>query len=559
MNVGPYNLFPHQQKSVHQLGDALRRLRKKWVILQGICGFGKTVVSTYLIQEFLKTNRRVAFVAFGRTLIFQKSDTLSECEIGHAVMMAQCGKFIQEPWAVPHHAEETQASVYVVSKSTYTKRLASKSVERLDVDVWIVDEAHLATSRDWADILKDARMVIGLTGTPALGNGNGLGGHGWKEIVVAATHKELLEGGYIVPFRYFNPWTVDTSDIQIGANGEFVQQQVDGKFNHADLTGHGLRDMYDVHKKIGETEIRPFVVYASSVAHSIAIAKQYGEGDGLFCKPLKVEHIDADTGPAERKRMYKALINRDINGLSNFGVLRIGWDCPMVSCLQLLVAMYSLNSYLQTCGRGQRPFPGKKDCLILDHGNNIGRHQWPQADRPWCLDATANVNEAFERNRPEDAKDRTCSKCHNVFPAKLKVCPQCGHTKVRHGTLVRMASGELVEIEPPKVKVKRTYCDGQKLWNNLYFKSKHSKSDRAKTFNVLKAEFERSAPSWRIEVGKVTTRVVCDQTGENYKLGYCPKPDSVHWSRQVKHVGSEALQWSEAVDVKEDSSEGWAF
>lgn len=552
MNVGPYHLYPHQQKSVRQLGDSIRRVRgqKKWVILQGVCGFGKTIVSTYIVQELLKANKRVAFIAHGRVLVFQKSDTLSECEIAHAVMMAQCGKFIQQPWALPHHAEETTASVYVVSKATYTIRLANQTVDRLDVDVWIVDEAHLATSKEWMDILKDARIVIGLTGTPALGNGNGLGGHGWKDIVVAASHKELLDGGYIVPFRYFKLWSVDTSDIQVGANGEYVQDQVERKYNHDILTSYGLKGMYDTHREIGESEIRPFVVYASSVAHSVAIAKQYGEGDGtLFCKPLRVEHIDADTGPRERKRIYAALKSRDINGISNYGVLRIGWDCPMVSCLQLLVAMYSLIPFLQTCGRGQRPSEGKKDCLILDHGNNMGRHSWPQEDRPWCLDAKANVNEAFERNRPKDAKERTCYQCHNVYPARFKVCPQCGHTKTRTGTLVRMTSGELVEIEPPKVKAKRIVCDGQKIWDKLYYPSKHSKSDKSKTFNMLMAEFKQLAPSWEIRKGKVTTRIINETTGEDFKLGNCPGPESVDWSRRVKHVRGDRLQWVESVDV----------
>src|SRR5690606_1055821 len=52
--------------------------------------------------------------------------------------------------------------------------------------------------------------------------------------------------------------------------------------------------------------------------------------------------------------------------LTNVGVLTEGFDDPGVSCVAMARPTRSEGLYAQCVGRGTRPSPGKKDCLILD-------------------------------------------------------------------------------------------------------------------------------------------------------------------------------------------------
>jgi ATP-dependent helicase IRC3 len=60
--------------------------------------------------------------------------------------------------------------------------------------------------------------------------------------------------------------------------------------------------------------------------------------------------------------------------VANCGVLTEGFDEPLIDCIIMARPTRSRPLYVQCIGRGTRPYPGKRDCLILDLVGATTRH-----------------------------------------------------------------------------------------------------------------------------------------------------------------------------------------
>lgn len=461
--VGPYSLRPDQASVIRAVRHKITSLREEGepqrVILQGPCGFGKTICSTALISLMTRNGKTVAFLAHGRQLIFQKSNKLTECEIEHAVLMAGVGnEDVDGRYAVPLRGSLGHQRVVVASKDTYVARAYSNdSVERFDVDYIIVDECHISLSEEWVKILTENPnvVVIGLTATPALGNGKGLGGF-YKGIVAASGYSHLISIGALVPCRVFAPYAVDMTGVKAGANGEYSQPQAAKRFMKDELIGDVVKNWQRY------SENRPTAVFAQSVAHSIELAKEFR------LTGISAEHIDADSPQELREDVFRRIKSGELKVVTNYGVLRIGVDLPVIGCVQLACSMRSLTSYLQTVGRGVRSCQDpywcegpKPDCVIIDHGGNVYRHGWPTEDREWALDPEESI-ETREKAKKEKEKfdgELTCFACGFMFDPRKhgSACPNCGAKKAKRGQKVRMVDGEIKEVTQKSVKKKEKF------------------------------------------------------------------------------------------------------
>ena len=172
MNVGDFILREHQIRAVNDARAEVSRLiaagEPPRIVIVAPCGAGKTVMSSALIAGALAKDKTSLFMASGRTLISQKSNTLRKAGISHAVLMS--GEE-QNYW---------HSAVLVASKDTYAARaLHSDRVSREIRDLWIVDEGHRALGPEWMAILPQDKntVVVMFTATPALTNGKGMGAY----------------------------------------------------------------------------------------------------------------------------------------------------------------------------------------------------------------------------------------------------------------------------------------------------------------------------------------------------------------------------------------------
>lgn len=441
ITIGSFTLRAHQERTIELVRQAVAEcFRDKIparVLIQAPCAAGKTVISSALFHAALEKGKRPAFMVSGRQLVTQKCRKLDAFGIPHSVMMGG--------------EEYYHSAVTVCSFHAYLKRVEKmQTVSPVAPDLWVMDECQNFKSDLAKKQVEDAKVVIGLSGTPCDGQtGKGLGW--WTKLVIGTTHEELLRLGYICPPRIFAPFCPDLSQLKIGDN-EWSEQAVAKIYDQRILIGDVVRDWI----KLGENRLT--ACFGSNVAHSIALRDEFRE------KGIPAEHIDKDTEQDERDDIFARTESGKNRIICNFGVLTVGWDMPCVSCIDMAFATNSLVKFLQVTGRGLRGHPGKKDCIIIDHGANVDRHGWPTEDRDWSLNPESKMRESDEQRRKEDHKPREpicCPKCGAMRESGPK-CLNCGHKHVKSGLKMRMQDGTLKEIK--RRKPKRVVSDKQKSW-----------------------------------------------------------------------------------------------
>lgn len=480
MILGKYTVRDLQLTAVNNVRAVVSRLRKEqptgqiFVLLVGPCGFGKTITSSVVMDGARNKGIGSIFLAYRRLLITQKALTLSDCDIPHTVMM--------DGFDYDKHQR-----VIVASKDTYSSRCLRNRLYAIpDAGVILVDEAHRATGAEWKEIF-DAypnAVFIGLTATPALGNGKAL--PLYKEIVVGATYSQLLQDGLLVPAEVFAPFVVDMSGVKVNAeSGEYVETQAVEKFTNDELVGDVIRDW----RKYGDD--RTTAVFGASVDHSIYLAKQFNAAG------IPAAHIDAMTPDEERREILEKAKNREIRCLCNFEVYTTGADFPWVECVQLVRAIKSVVNFLQIVGRGLRihTFDDgrvKRNCIIIDHGGNVHKHGWPTSDHEWSLDPGSTVQERdAKKSPPKERQPITCPIC-GACREKGPECPKCGHKHTRNGIKVRMANGELKPLKEKSLKPQKTVSDDQKAWIQCLSVAFH----RNMTVNAARAMFNKKLGHW---------------------------------------------------------------
>jgi superfamily II DNA or RNA helicase len=470
VNVGPYILHPHQVRAVEGLRAAVASGKRR-VILQAPCGFGKTIVTSAIVELAMERGNRVLFLASGRKLIHQKANKLRECDIPHAVLMSK------EEYVAGHPC-------VVSSKDTlWSRSFVRTSVPLPSADILLIDECHLAKADSWQAIYKEFQnaVMIGVTATPALGNGKPL--PGWDAMVSGGTYEELIAGKYLVPAKVYAPFSVDMTGVAVNReSGEYVLDQMAERYDDKILVGDFIRER----QKYAPDLLTGF--FAASVKSSI------GAADEFNAQGIPAAHMDADTPDDERESIFAAARDGRLKVLCNFGVLRVGVDLPEMRCVQLAVSMNSLNTYLQSVGRGFRPYPGKAECVVIDHGGNVHKHGWPTEDHEWSLTDENTVQERDDEIRERDKKPREplcCPECGAMRPSGPR-CPNCGHQHKRTGIKVRTVDGVLKPMERTKIKKKKQQTDAQKVWLTCVSIA----ANRGMTFKQASWLFKQKTGDW---------------------------------------------------------------
>jgi DNA repair protein RadD len=197
---------------------------------------------------------------------------------------------------------------------------------------------------------------------------------------------------------------------------------------------------------------RRTVVFATSIEHSVALAKEFLEHG------VAAEHVDANTPQLAREAIFKRFSSGETQVLTNCSLASIGFDLPELDCVVFARPTKSLGLYLQMLGRGLRPADGKLDCLVLDHAGNVLRHGFATDPRFWTLHGTyAEDLEAKERDKKEREKkddvDLKCPHCSAVWHG-TRECPECGYFFPPKAKRIETHDGRLVELGPDAASAK---------------------------------------------------------------------------------------------------------
>ncbi|MFA5150809.1 MAG: DEAD/DEAH box helicase family protein, partial [Candidatus Omnitrophota bacterium] len=339
----------------------------------------------------------------------------------------------------------------------------------------ISPQATTRYQRFVGDMLKANKniVVVGFSATPyRMSTGVMYGNKGdlFDGIMYVCEMKKLIKDGWLVPL-------VSKAGVsKIDLKGVKIQG---GEYNSSDLA-HAADSEILVPLAVNEIvecgkDRKAWLVFTSGIAHSEHVAKEMRK-HGIDC-----EIVTGDTKSAERDRIVNKFKDGKLRCLINVAVFTKGFDAPRCDLIALLTSTRSTGKFVQICGRGMRPFPGKQDCKLLDFGSNVLLHGMIDDIDPI---RTKNIFNVVKAPPPM----RECDKCHAIFHAAIVKCPQCGYEKEvgpadpRHGA--EAYSGPVLTSQQTPFLV-----DVKDFWVSRH--KKHGKPDSLKVsfFDQMDKEF----------------------------------------------------------------------
>ena len=192
-----------------------------------------------------------------------------------------------------------------------------------------------------------------------------------------------------------------------------------------------------------------------------------------------------ETPADERDRLIEAFKNPQsrLKYLVNVGVLTEGFDAPNVDCICLLRATKSPGLYYQMVGRGFRIYPEKKDCLVLDFGENVYRHG------PIDQIQVRTGQRGRQQNGP---LVRICPECQALVPIQYRSCDQCGYEFLPEASAKHSTDAAGFGIMSDEVEVR--WVPVTDMWYSEHTKrgasDDHPKTLRVTYYTGLDSRFE---------------------------------------------------------------------
>lgn len=381
------------------------------------CGGGKTVIFSWLSGKAKLKGNDVLILQHRAELIQQTSETLTSGGISHGIIAA----------GMPINLRE---KIQVASVQTVARRLAKINPPK----IIIIDEAHHALANTWKRILAEFpdALVIGMTATPARTNGNGLGDI-FESLIEGPSVRELIETGYLAPYKYYAPpQLANTENIKIKM-GDFDQHQLAEVMDTNVIIGDAVQH----YKQMADG--RRAIVYCVNVEHSQHTAAQFRAAG------YNAVHLDGETHPIERKRITDGFKAGRIQIITNCDLLGEGFDVPGAEAVVLLRPTQSLTLFIQQAMRGMRTDKDNpnKTCIILDHCGNVFRHGLPDEDRTWSLEGVTKQKKSASKS---EFPVKQCPQCYSAFkPAPI--CPFCGFVlPIEVRAEIEQQEGQLAEV-----------------------------------------------------------------------------------------------------------------
>ncbi len=420
-------LRPYQIKAIDNIRASVRNGVRKLVV-QAATGAGKTKIAAAIVDSAIEKQKTVAFVVPAISLIDQTVESFYDEGIKD-VGVIQANHMLTD-WSRPVQVCSIQT---IQSRGVFPK-----------VDTVIFDECHRLhdAHKKWlADPEWQKAPFLGLSATPWT---KGLGKY-FDSLLIAATTKELIDEGFLSKFRVFATGHPDLGRVKITA-GDYNEKELSSAMQAGALTADIISTWQS---KWGKDKTLCFAV---DKAHAQSIRDRF-EWAGIKCG-----YQDAETPPDERREIKRKFHSGEYPVVVNIQTLTTGvdWD---VRCLILARPTRSEMLFVQIIGRALRTAVGKADALILDHSDTTSRLGFVTDIHHEEL----NDGKPAPKHGPVKLKDplpRECEECAVLKPAKMKICPNCGHeNKIQSGIIE--VDGELVEIAPGRLlKVENK----EKIW-----------------------------------------------------------------------------------------------
>jgi DNA repair protein RadD len=357
------NLRPYQQAAIDGLYAYWSEKRGNHPLIVAPTGAGKSLIIAHLIKD--------------------------ACEYpGTRIMVLSHVKELLEQNAAELMGLYPQADVGFFSASIGQKRLDKQITFAGIQSVWerafdfipppdlvLIDEAHMLPKnvntrygKFIADLMVANPMtkIVGLTATPyRLDSGKLHEGEGaiFDGIAYDIGMIDLIKGGYLAPvISKAVVHSIDLTNVR-KRNGEFDDSELAEAASDPEL----VRFTIDEIVRYG-AERKAWLIFACGINHANMLANQLKTHD----VPSAV--VTGEDDMKERTAKIDDFKAGRIRALINVNVLTTGFNVRHVDLVAMVRATGSPGLYVQAVGRGMRTAEGKRNCLLLDYGQNVERH-----------------------------------------------------------------------------------------------------------------------------------------------------------------------------------------
>lgn len=330
-------------------------------------GAGKTVVFSRMAADVAAAGKRTVVLAHRDELLDQAAGKLHDASGG----TLRVGR-VQARDVRLHGQDAVVASVASLAGKRGAARLGQ--LVRYRPSLVVVDECHHAVAASYLEIL-DAlgcmgeagegaeTLTAGFTATLLRGDKVSLG-EVWQEAIRPLDVIDAIRRGYLCTARGIRV-RVDGLDLRRVARsaGDWRGRAL------ADAMSECLAPAAIARAVVEHLDDRQMIVFTPAVSMAYEVA------EALEAAGVSAVALEGTTDREARRLALKRYRAGEIRALVNCGLFTEGTDLPMTSAVVIARPTSSAPLYVQMAGRGLRPWPGKRDCIVMDVVGVTGKHR----------------------------------------------------------------------------------------------------------------------------------------------------------------------------------------
>lgn len=468
--------YEHQRQSIDKIHFDFTEVNR--VLFTLGTGGGKTFCFSTFASEFLERGKykRAIICVDKEELLDQAAAAIND--VGLTVEMVTSKKR-----KLSHFAD-----VYVCMIETAFNRLSKNKNFFKDVDVIIIDEAHILKFDKIFDFFPETQKILGCTATPVSTKRINYfkcdicedeykdGGECCSEelrewvkpfslsliydrIVVGRDVDELIEDGKLVPEFLFEPDYAHLENLKEDLNAEngFTEKSITEVYSDEDALLNVVLNYEEICKG------KRTLIFNPNTKVNKLVYEQF-ISSGYDTTQVKIyDSVNGKENKKERKEVIDWFKNTPGAILLNVACFTTGLDVPTLEAVFVNRVIGSLSLWLQIAGRGGRTTKEiyKPYFILIDAGGNRKKHGKWSDPRNWEeFFYGRNKGGKPKAKREEIEHVNYCDACGFLKAITDGDCPNCGETtkgKAPRLKDVEFSERVLVPITVPKPNAKKIY------------------------------------------------------------------------------------------------------